>query len=144
MKPGAGGVLSALVSPGMRAISTKIREDTAVANLILPNDRVDIIVTRRAMVKGKEQVESSILFGNVRVLAIGQNIENSDGKTAVLSERQQPSNFRQHRPNSSRSQIRRAKFRSLCVRLQTSMLLRGRRDLPKERWERQCESDALR
>ena len=32
----------------MRAISTKIDEKTAVAKLILPNDRVDVIVTDKA------------------------------------------------------------------------------------------------
>ena len=85
VKAGQGGVLAVLVGHGMRAISTKIQEDTAVANLVLPNDRVDVIVTKRGVNRfGKEQFESAILFGNVRVLAIGQQIESPDGKTAVV------------------------------------------------------------
>ena len=36
----------------MRAISTKIKEETAVGRLILPNDHVDVLLTRRMRGKG--------------------------------------------------------------------------------------------
>ncbi len=83
IKAGAGGVLSAILPAGMRAISTKIKEDTAVGRLILPNDHVDVILTRRMRSKGgAEQHVSDTLFSNVRVLAIGQQIETKEGKKA--------------------------------------------------------------
>ena len=47
IKPGQGGVLAAILPSGMRAISTRIKEETAAGRLILPNDRVDVILTRR-------------------------------------------------------------------------------------------------
>ena len=81
VKAGQGGVLAAILPAGMRAISTRIKEETAVGNLILPNDRVDVILTRRMRNRnGQEDYISDLLFGNVRVLAIGQEIETKEGK----------------------------------------------------------------
>lgn len=81
IKAGQGGVLAAILPPGMRAISTRIKEETAVGKLILPNDHVDVILIRRQRgTKGGEEHVSDTLFRNVRVLAIGQLIEAKDGK----------------------------------------------------------------
>ena len=74
-------MLAAILPPGMRAISTKINEKTAVAKLILPNDHVDVILTQRKRTKsGADEIISDTLFRNVRVLAIGQQIEAKEGK----------------------------------------------------------------
>jgi Flp pilus assembly protein CpaB len=78
IKPGGGGVLAAILTPGMRAVSTKISEQTAAGKLILPNDHVDVILIRRT--QGGEGHVSEVLFRNVRVLAIGQTIEAREGK----------------------------------------------------------------
>jgi pilus assembly protein CpaB len=86
VKAGDGGVLAAILPAGMRAISTKITEESAVAGFILPADRVDVIVTRK--VRGRdgrqEQTVSDTLFRNVRVLAIGQEISTQDGKMVAV------------------------------------------------------------
>jgi pilus assembly protein CpaB len=92
IKPGQGGVLAAILPAGMRAISTKIKDETAVGKLILPNDHVDVILSRRFRNQktGAEEHVSDTLFRNVRVLAIGQQIEakegkkNAEGSTATL------------------------------------------------------------
>jgi pilus assembly protein CpaB len=93
IKHEAGGVMSAILPAGMRAIATKIREETAAGRLILPNDFVDVILIqrRRGRAGGGEDVVSDTLFRNVRVLAIGQTIEikegnkrSADGATATL------------------------------------------------------------
>ena len=47
VKAGDGGVLAAILPAGMRAISTRIKEETGVGRLILPNDHVDVILTQR-------------------------------------------------------------------------------------------------
>jgi len=84
IKAGQGGVLAAILPEGMRAISTKIKEETAVGRLILPNDRVDVILTRRMRGRtGQEEFVSDMLFFNVRVLAIGQQIETKEGKKSA-------------------------------------------------------------
>jgi pilus assembly protein CpaB len=82
VKPGDGGVLAAILPAGMRAISTRIKEETAVGKLILPNDHVDVILIqrRRSAKGGGEEFVSDTLFRNVRVLAIGQLIEAKEGK----------------------------------------------------------------
>ncbi len=81
IKAGQGGVLAAILPEGMRAVSTKIEDKTAVGRLILPNDRVDVILTRRMRSRaGQEEFVSDTLFQNVRVLAVGQQIETKEGK----------------------------------------------------------------
>jgi pilus assembly protein CpaB len=68
----------------MRAVSTRIKEETAVGRLILPNDHVDVILIRRLRGRtGGDDYVSDTLFTNVRVLAIGQQIETKEGKTAA-------------------------------------------------------------
>ncbi len=76
VKAGDGGVLAAILPAGMRAISTRIKEETGVGKLILPNDHVDVILTMRK----RGDHASDTLFRNIRVLAIGQLIEAREGK----------------------------------------------------------------
>lgn len=90
IKASEGGVMAAILDKGMRAISTPIREETAAGGFILPNDRVDVIVSRRVRTARREEHVSDTVLRNVRVLAIGQTIEQKDGdavangKTATL------------------------------------------------------------
>ena len=69
-------MLAAILPAGMRAISTRIKEETGVGKLILPNDHVDVLLTTRR----KNEHNAETLFRNVRVLAIGQLIEAKEGK----------------------------------------------------------------
>ena len=87
IKAGSGGVLAAILPAGMRAVSTKITEASAAGRLILPNDHVDVIVIRRQRDRGnQEQVLSDTLFRNIRVLAIGQLIQNKEGEKSAAAE----------------------------------------------------------
>ena len=87
-----GGVLAAILPEGRRAVSVMIRdEQLAAGKLILPNDRVDVILVRRQRSRsGQEETSSETMLRDVRVLAIGQRIEikegqkNADGNTATL------------------------------------------------------------
>jgi pilus assembly protein CpaB len=84
IKPGQGGVLAAVLPQGMRAISTKISAPTAAGSLILPNDHVDVILIRR--VRGRDGRDDNVvdtLFRNVRVIAIGQQLETKDGNKSA-------------------------------------------------------------
>jgi pilus assembly protein CpaB len=90
VKPGEGGVLAAILPAGMRAVSTPITEESAAGGFILPNDRVDVILSRRIQVSDSEQQVSETILRNVRVLAIGQTLETTStekfasGATATL------------------------------------------------------------
>ncbi len=80
IKPGQGGVLASILGKGKRAISTKISEQSAAGRLILPNDHVDVLVGKRP---GKNSAYNvTVLFENIRVLAIGQLIEAKNKKSA--------------------------------------------------------------
>jgi pilus assembly protein CpaB len=84
IKAGQGGVLAAILPQGMRAISTKIRSETAAGSLILPNDHVDVILIRHVRDRaGNDQNVVDTLFRNVRVMAIGQQIQTKEGKKAA-------------------------------------------------------------
>jgi len=82
--------MAAILPSGMRAVSTPIREETAAGGFILPNDRVDVIVSRRVRTAKREEHVSDTVLRNVRVLAIGQSIDQkgdkkvANGKTATL------------------------------------------------------------
>src|SRR4051794_24687244 len=83
VKAGDGGVLAAILPQGMRAISTRIKAETAAGSLILPNDHVDVILIRKLHSRnGQEDTVVDTLFRNVRVIAIGQQIETKEGKKA--------------------------------------------------------------
>jgi pilus assembly protein CpaB len=90
IKISEGGVMAAILPSGMRAISTPIKEETAAGGFILPNDRVDVILSHKMKVGSKDTPVSEAILRNVRVLAIGQEIETKDGekvatgKTATL------------------------------------------------------------
>lgn len=86
IKAGQGGVLAAILPKGMRAISTKIKEETSAGRMVLPNDRVDVILIRRLQTKDRtDNFVSDTIFKNVRVLAIGQQLETKDGKRVEAS-----------------------------------------------------------
>ena len=89
---GKGGVLAAILPTGKRAVSTKISEESAAGKLILPNDHVDVILTQTKSNNngGAEGYVSDTLLRNIRVLAIGAELEakkdqkDAQGKVAVL------------------------------------------------------------
>jgi pilus assembly protein CpaB len=90
IKTSEGGVMAAILPSGMRAISTPISEETSAGGFILPNDRVDVILSHKIRVGNKEEPASEAVLRNVRVLAIGQTLEQqggekvATGKTATL------------------------------------------------------------
>lgn len=73
------GFMSAMLPPGKRAVAVRIAADTSAGGFILPNDRVDVIMTRRAPdtgVAGGAPYLTEVILNNVRVLAIDQMVEN--------------------------------------------------------------------
>ena len=90
VKVGAGaGFMSAILPSGMRAVAIKIDNsgDSSAGGFILPNDRVDVVRIARddeaTKARGVEVFTSQTILSNVRVLAIGQNVEEQNGKKVV-------------------------------------------------------------
>jgi pilus assembly protein CpaB len=83
------GFMAAILPTGMRAVSTQISPETGAGGFILPNDRVDVILTRRDTNADKsggggEARTSETVLTNIRVLAIDQNIEEKGGQKVVV------------------------------------------------------------
>ncbi|GEC16525.1 Flp pilus assembly protein CpaB [Nitrobacter winogradskyi] len=81
------GFMAAILPTGMRAISTEISPETGAGGFILPNDRVDVILSKReknADHANGDSVNSETVLGNVRVLAIDQTIEEKNGQKVVV------------------------------------------------------------
>ncbi len=78
------GYMSALLPAGQRAIATTISTDTSAGGFILPNDHVDVIMTRREQTDTGEQFVTETILQNIRVLAIDQTIEEKDGEAVVV------------------------------------------------------------
>ncbi|HXW26043.1 MAG TPA: Flp pilus assembly protein CpaB [Xanthobacteraceae bacterium] len=88
IKANGSGFMAALLPSGMRAISTEISAETGAGGFILPNDRVDVILTRRdrevEKATGIEAHVSETILSDVRVLAIDQTIEEKNGQRVVV------------------------------------------------------------
>jgi pilus assembly protein CpaB len=85
IKTDGTGFMSAILPSGMRAVSIAIEgsgSDVA-GGFILPNDRVDVINTYRD--EAANATLSEALLTNVRVLAMGQQVKEEDGKTTIIA-----------------------------------------------------------
>jgi len=82
------GFMAAILPTGMRAISTEISAETGAGGFILPNDRVDVILTKREKnpdaTNAQDIVISVVILTNIRVLAIDQAPKEKDGQNTVV------------------------------------------------------------
>lgn len=91
VKANGSGFMAAILPTGMRAVSTEISAETGVGGFILPNDRVDVILSKRDKASDPDSpggapdvVVSRVILANVRVLAIDQAPKEKEGQNAVL------------------------------------------------------------
>lgn len=80
VKASGSGFMSAILPAGMRAVSTEISPESGAGGFILPNDYVDLILTRQT----DEGYLSETILRNIRVLAIDQTIQEKDGQKVVV------------------------------------------------------------
>lgn len=78
--PGQRATLSALVKPGMKAVTVRVNDVEGVGGFVLPGDRVDVVLTRQ-IEKGKATTE--VVLQNARVLAVDQSADERAAKAAV-------------------------------------------------------------
>jgi pilus assembly protein CpaB len=90
VKGGAGGFMAAILPSGLRAVAIKVDNsgDDYAGGFILPNDRVDVIKIYRddeaTKARGVEVLGAQTILTNVKVLAIGQNVQEENGKKVVI------------------------------------------------------------
>lgn len=88
IQPGSSSFMAAILPAGTRAVAINIDSQgaTTAGGFILPNDRVDVIHTFKdaeAARAGGDGMVSETILRNVRVLAIGQNIQQQGDQRVV-------------------------------------------------------------
>lgn len=78
--PGQRATLSALVRPGMKAVTIRVNDVEGVGGFVLPGDHVDVVLTRQI---DKGQAASEVVLQNTRVLAVDQSADERADKAAV-------------------------------------------------------------
>ena len=71
------GVMAYIIPEGHRAMAVAVNDVAGVAGFVLPNSTVDVIVTTTPP---KGERISKIVLQNLRILAVGQKMEEKDGK----------------------------------------------------------------
>ena len=79
----AAGFMSARLTPGMRAVSIGISTESGAGGFILPNDRVDVMLSLQVS-DSPRRFAANTLLHDVRVLAVDQTYkEDKDQKTVL-------------------------------------------------------------
>jgi len=88
VKVKGSGFMAAILPSGMRAVSIGVSPESAAAGFILPNDHVDVVLTKRdreaEKAAGIEVHTSETILADIRVLAIDQQLEEKNGQKVVV------------------------------------------------------------
>ena len=76
------GMLSLRIPQGMRAFTVRVNEVVGVGGFLLPDARVDVVLTTQSS-GGRGGRISKIILEDIRVLAAGQKIDQKSGGPAV-------------------------------------------------------------
>lgn len=77
--PGEG--LAMIVEPGRRAVTVPVNDVTGVAGLLKPGDHVDLLGTLTV----NNQVITSTIIQNIKILAVNKSTNASDGEKQALA-----------------------------------------------------------
>jgi pilus assembly protein CpaB len=86
VEPGNGGVLAAMLRPGMRAVSVPVNNASDVSGFIFPGDQVDVVVTETLPLAGGgtgARRAAETVLRDIRVVAIDQKLDNKNGEVIV-------------------------------------------------------------
>ena len=87
VRPGDAGLMAALVSPGMRAMSVPVSDENSAGGFILPGDRVDVLLTREVGEDRRNTAYvSETILSNLRVLAIDQTFSEDISGGALVGD----------------------------------------------------------
>lgn len=74
----AAGLLPLLIPEGRRAMSVKVDKVSGVSGFITPNSFVDVLASGQIDRAGEREERSKLILQNIKVLAIGTEIEQKD------------------------------------------------------------------
>jgi pilus assembly protein CpaB len=82
------GFLAAILPKGMRAVAVDIAADSDAGGFVLPEDHVDILLTRHDKAAerntGNETIVTDTILRNVRVLAVDQTVQEKNGQKVIV------------------------------------------------------------
>src|SRR6202167_4820711 len=82
------GFMAAVLPQGMRAVAVEISPEAGAGGFILPDDHIDVVLTRRdksaEKASGVEKFTSDTILSNVRVLAVDQTLDEKGGTKVVV------------------------------------------------------------
>src|SRR5262245_25250706 len=76
---GKGGIMPMLVPEGQRGVTIKLDDATRDSGFVLPNSRVDVLVSMPKSPGANEKI-AKVILQDVTVLAAGQTVEMKDNK----------------------------------------------------------------
>ncbi len=79
--PGQRATLSAVLGPGMKAVTIRVNDVEGVAGFVLPGDHVDVLLTRQGE---KNNSVNDVVLQDTRVLAIDQVADERTEKPSVV------------------------------------------------------------
>jgi pilus assembly protein CpaB len=81
---GKGGLMPMLVPEGQRAVTIKVDDAIKESGFVLPNSRVDVLVSMAKTRSSQERI-SKVIIQDVTVLAAGQTVELRDNKPVTVT-----------------------------------------------------------
>jgi pilus assembly protein CpaB len=75
--PGQRATLSAVIQPGLKAVTVRVNDVEGVGGFVLPGDHVDVLMTR-------QPGNTDVVLQNAKVLAVDQLADDSSDKPTVV------------------------------------------------------------
>jgi pilus assembly protein CpaB len=88
VRAGSAGFMAATIKPGMRAVGVPVTAETSAGGFILPNDRVDVLLTIDVCGcngGGQKNFVSRTILQDVRVLAVDQVAHQEKDQQSVVA-----------------------------------------------------------
>ncbi len=76
---GRGGIMPMLIPEGQRGVTIRVDDAMRESGFVLPNSRVDVLVSMQKAVGSSEKI-AKVILQDVTVLAAGQTVEMKDNK----------------------------------------------------------------
>jgi len=84
-KDKSSGLLSLKVPAGMRAFTVKVNEVVGVGGFVVPDSRVDVVVTTAVSPERQQEQVAKTFLQNILVLAAGQVVEQKENKPVTVN-----------------------------------------------------------
>lgn len=87
IKADGGGFMAAVLTPGKRGVGVKLSVEHGAGGFILPNDRVDVILTRKLGqdASGAPNYQAATVLTDIRVLAVDQTADQEADSKAIVA-----------------------------------------------------------